>query len=177
MRWKGIDKFIASQVRGQVFECGKGCAWCCHQLIVVTHWDDGRQILRAARARMSDDEFNVFTDKVREQARSIGKLGHDAAEARSWACPLLKNAQCVVYEHRPVACRSVFSPNADTCRAMMLTDDFDSLTSAQQATATAIGERAFRLQIAVNDQRAVDGPIELRELLVRLLDAGDWQDD
>ena len=76
-----------------------------------------------------------------------------------------------MYEVRPVACRSVFSPDADTCRAMMQTNDFESLTPGQQATATAIGERAFRLQIAVNDQRPIDAPIELRELLVRLLDA------
>jgi len=173
MRWEEIDETIAGKLHGQCFECRKGCAWCCHQLVVLTHWDDGREILKVARERMTAEEFEGFVAQLRKQSGVIRELGHDAAEARQWICPLLKAGECVVYEVRPVACRSVFSPDADTCRAMMATDDFDTLTPAQQATATAIGERAFKLQIAVNDQRPVDGPIELRELLLRLIDAGE----
>lgn len=175
MRWEDIDEQIATKVRGQPFACRRGCAWCCHQLIVLTHWDDGRQILDAARERMTAEEFEAFVERLRAQSREIHELGHEAAEARRWTCPLLKEGECVVYDVRPVACRSVFSPDADTCRAMMETDDFDTLTPEQQATTTAIGERAFSLQIAVNDQRPVDGPVELRELLVRLIDAGDYR--
>ena len=173
MRWEDIDEQIADGVRGQCFECYKGCAWCCHQLVVVTHWDDARQILKAARERMTAPEFEVFVAQLRAQSAAITELGHEAAESRRWTCPLLKAGECVVYDVRPVACRSVFSPDADTCQAMMAADDFDSLTPAQQATATTIGERAFNLQVAINDQRPVDGPVELRELLVRLLDAGE----
>jgi Fe-S-cluster containining protein len=170
VKWQDIDVFIEQRVAGDDFECGKGCAWCCHQLIVLTHWDDGRQILAAARKNMSAEDFAAFVDTVREQARSIGKLGHERAEAGRWTCPLLRNGECSVYDVRPVACRSVFSANASTCRAMMEADDFEELSEAQQAEATKIGDRAFALQIAVNDQRSVDGPIELRELLTRLLD-------
>lgn len=173
MRWEDIDEKIAGELRGQRFECRKGCAWCCHQLVVLTHWDDGRQILKAARERMTAEEFDVFVDQLRTQSRAISELGHEAAEGRRWTCPLLQAGECVVYDVRPVACRSVFSPDADTCRAMMEASDFDTLTQKQQATATTIGERAFKLQIAVNDQRPVDGPVELRELLVRLIDAGE----
>ena len=173
MRWSDIDEFIATQVRDKTFECRKGCAWCCHQLIVVTHWDDGRQILRAARERMTQEEFEAFTGELRKQARAISELGHEAAEGRRWTCPLLKDGACAVYELRPVACRSVFSPDAATCRAMMEAEDFNELTAVQQETATVIGERAFDLQIAVNDQRRIDAPVELRELLVRLLDDED----
>lgn len=173
MHWEDVDEQIAAEVHGQRFACRKGCAWCCHQLIVLTHWDDGRRILQAARERMTAEEFEGFVARLRAQSRAIGELGHDAAEARRWTCPLLKGGECVVYDVRPVACRSVFSPDAGTCRAMMETDDFDTLTREQQTMATEIGERAFRLQIAVNDQRPVDGPVELRELLVRLIDAGE----
>jgi len=168
--WEDIDRHIADELRGESFECRKGCAWCCHQLVVLTHWDDGRQILRAARERLTAEEFEVLVERLRAQSRAISEIGHEAAEARPWTCPLLKAGECVVYDVRPVACRSVFSEAADTCRAMMETSDFNTLTQEQQATATAIGDRAFQLQIAVNDQRPVDGPVELRELLVRLLD-------
>ena len=170
MKWQDIDVFIEGRVAGNEFECTKGCAWCCHQLIVLTHWDDGRQILAAAQSNMSAKEYAAFRDAVREQAQAIGELGHERAEGRRWTCPLLRDGKCSVYEVRPVACRSVFSTKASTCRAMMEAEDFDELSAEQQAEATEIGERAFALQIAVNDQRPVDGPIELRELLVRLLD-------
>lgn len=170
MRWQDIDIFIEGQVGAERFACKKGCAWCCHQLIVITHWEDGRQILGAARERLTPDEFGVFERRVRDQAQAINKMGHEAAEALQWTCPLLKDGECVVYDLRPVACRSVFSPDADTCRAIMEKEDFADLTDEQQAMADKIGQRAFDLQIAVNDQRPIDGPIELRVLLTRLLD-------
>lgn len=172
MDWDEVDRFIGTELRGECFACRKGCAWCCHQLIVLTCRDDGRQILRAARERLNEEEFATFAANVRAQAAAIRDMGHQAAETRQWTCPLLRAGECLVYDVRPVACRSVFSRDAETCRAMMAADDFDSLTTDQQMTATEIGERAFRLQIAVNDQRPVDGPVELRELLVHLLDEG-----
>ena len=171
MDWQEIDAYIAGAVSGQTFACGKGCAWCCHQLVVLTRWDDGREILAAAREAFSPEEFAAFATRVREQARAIAAVGHEAAEGRRWTCPLLKAGQCTVYAVRPVACRSVFSSDAAICQAMMEADDFDELSSRQQVLATQIGDRAFQLQIAINDRRPVDGPIELRQLLAQLLDS------
>ncbi|MDJ0927355.1 MAG: YkgJ family cysteine cluster protein [Gammaproteobacteria bacterium] len=170
MRWQDIDVVIEKQLGDQQFACQRGCAWCCHQLIVLTHWEDGRQILAAARGRLTPEEFGVFERRIRDQAQAITKMGHAAAEALQWTCPLLKDGECVVYDLRPVACRSVFSTDAATCQAMMEAEDFDELTDSQQSVANEIGKRAFDLQIAINDQRPVDGPIELRVLLTRLLD-------
>ena len=39
-----------------------------------------------------------------------------------------------------------------------------------QALATLIGDRAYHLQVWVNDRRPVDGAKELRQWLVELLD-------
>jgi Fe-S-cluster containining protein len=168
--WQQVDDLVEAEMRGQPVACRKGCAWCCHQLVVLTRWADGEAILAAARARLSPQEFETFAGRVRQQARDIEALGHEAAETRRWTCPLLKDGACIVYDVRPVACRSVFSPDAACCRAMMEADAFEELSPAQQALATAIGDRAFRLQIAINDRRPLDGPVELRELLARLLD-------
>jgi len=44
------------------------------------------------------------------------------------------------------------------------------LSEPHQALAEEIGERAMRIQIEANDQRTVHGAIELRALLVRLLE-------
>ena len=169
---KQADQIIQKEMSGRSVDCERGCAWCCHQLVVLTHWQDAENILAAARERMTAEEFVEFELRVREQAADIEKLGHERAETRSWPCPLLRENECVVYDLRPVACRTVFSPDAGCCQAMMEADSFDQLTPAQQAVATEISERSFRLQIAINDRRPVDGPMELRSLLLRLLDGG-----
>ena len=136
----------------------------------MTHHADGRVILNAARARMSDEQFAGFEAKVRQQAQRISALPYEVAETKQWTCPLLVDDRCAVYDVRPVACRSVFSPDSDCCKAMLDAERYDDLTPAHQELATEIGDRAFALQIAINDQRPIDGPIELRELLARLLD-------
>lgn len=170
MQISEIDRYIDAEMGDMPVACRKGCSFCCHQLVVLTCRDDGQQILAAARERMDAGELAVFEARVRDQATAIANIGHEAAETGRWPCPLLRNNACVVYDMRPVACRSVFSPDADTCKAMMEANDFEDLTPLQQAVATEIGERAFRLQVAINDRRPVDGPRELRQLLVELLD-------
>ena len=164
------DDIIGEVMAGETVDCQKGCAWCCHQLVIVTNWEDGERILEVVRQVMTEEEFAEFDQRVREQAAAIESMGHERAEARAWTCPLLKNDECRVYEVRPVACRTVFSSDASCCQAMMQADSFEDLTPDHQALATEISERSFRLQIAINDGRAVHGPMELRSLLVRLLD-------
>lgn len=165
------DELITARTRPQEFACDRGCAWCCHQLIVLTNHADGQAILHAARARMSDEEFSAFTVTVRRQAEQIGALPYEEAETKQWPCPLLVDNQCSVYDVRPIACRSVFSNDATCCKAMLEANRYEDLSDAHQSLASGIAARAIALQIAVNDQRPIDGPIELRDLLVRLLDA------
>jgi Fe-S-cluster containining protein len=165
------DELIAARIEAETFACAPGCSWCCHQLVVMTNHADGKSIVDAARRRMTTAQFATFEARVRDQAERIAALPHEQAEAMRWPCPLLVDDRCSVYEHRPVACRSVFSPDAHCCRSMAEADDFAELSEAHQALATDIGERALALQIAVNDRRPLDRPIELRELLMRWLDA------
>lgn len=164
------DEIIARETKGQSLACRKGCAWCCHQLVIVTNWADGEAILDAARQRMTDDEFGAFATRVKSQAAAIEAMPHEEAERHTWTCPLLRDGECMVYDVRPVACRSVMSPDSECCRAMMEASAFEKLSPQHQNLATEIGERAFRLQIAINDRRPVDRPIELRALLRKLLE-------
>jgi hypothetical protein len=127
-------------------------------------------ILEAARGRMSDAQFQRFATTVREQAERIRALPWEQAETMQWTCPLLVDERCAVYDLRPVACRSVFSDDPDCCRAMLEADHFEDLTPEHRRVATEIGERAMALQIAINDRRPIDGAIELRDLLAKLLD-------
>ena len=167
---KSIDVIVEREMHGQRVDCARGCDWCCHQLVIVTNWDDGVAILDAVRAQLDADEFAEFETSLRRQAAEISELTHEEAEARRWTCPLLKNGECTVYDVRPIACRSVFSADKRCCQAMMEAEDFDDLSEAHQALASEIGERAMRIQIEANDQRRIHAAIELRALLVRLLD-------
>lgn len=164
------DELIATRTESQSFACERGCTWCCHQLIVMTNHDDGQAVLDAARDRMPAARFRVFESTVREQAARIGALPHEEAETKQWTCPLLVEDLCIVYDVRPIACRSVFSSDPDCCKAMLEAERYDDLTPDHQALATEIGDRSFALQVEINDRRPIDGPIELRQLLVRLLD-------
>ena len=164
------DQFIAAQIAGSKMACAVNCAWCCHQLIVMTNRNDGVLMLDVARQRLSTSEFEQLVSKIREQAERISQLRHEDAEARQWTCPFLRDKQCLVYEVRPIACRSVFSPDASCCQAMMQAERFEDLSEEQQRLATEIGERAMALQFAINDRRPVTGAIEMRQLLVEILE-------
>jgi len=110
---------------------------------------------------------------LREQAAEIGHLTHEQAETKHWTCPFLRDNSCSVYDLRPIACRSVFSSDASCCKAMMEAERFAELSDEQQALATEIGTRAMALQIEINDRRPITGAVEMRSLLVELLDERD----
>ena len=166
------DDIIARDIAGLDLDCDVGCHWCCHQLVVLTCRDDGEAILDAARAAFGDARYLRFKQQVREQAAAIGELSYEEAETRQWTCPLLQqDSRCGVYEQRPVACRSVVSEDVDCCRSMVEATEFSQLSRHHQALAEKIGERAMRLQFAINDRRPIHGAFELRELLAELLEA------
>ena len=167
------DELIADRIAGKQMACARNCSWCCHQLIVMTNRDDAVAMLRSARTQMSSAEFHGFELALREQAAEIGQLTHEQAESRHWTCPFLRDNSCSVYDLRPIACRSVFSSDASCCKAMMEAERFEELSDEQQALATEIGARAMALQIEINDLRPITGAVEMRSLLVELLDERD----
>jgi len=164
------DELIAERNSGQAIACTTGCSWCCHQLIVMTNRNDGVALLDKARATLSAQEFAKVETALREQAAAIRSMSYEEAESRRWTCPFLRDELCTVYDVRPVACRSVFSPDAACCKSMMQADRFEDLSANHQELATEIGERAMALQFEINDRRPVTGAVEMRSLLVDLLD-------
>ena len=116
---KEADDVIAREARGMALACKPGCAYCCHQLVVLTCKADGEVILKTVKDRLTKGEFDEFARFVREQAASINAMPHTEAEKRRWPCPLLKDGKCLVYDVRPVACRSVLSTDSECCRQML----------------------------------------------------------
>lgn len=167
---KEAEEVIAREIKGIKPVCKPGCDLCCHQLVILTCRADGDVILKTVKERLSPSEFEEFSSLIREQAAAIQALPHSEAEKRRWTCPLLKDGKCLVYDVRPVACRSVFSPDRDCCRAMLHAATYGDLPAPYQRMAIAISEKAIRIQIIVNNSRPIDGAIELRSLLLSMLE-------
>ena len=118
------DRFFASVTESQAqnLQCGRGCSLCCHGLFEIGSGDvpviaDGlaqlhpsrrQKIVRRARALVessahpnlrecSPDEKEAFFDRT-----------------ASTACPNLDDSgACMIYEHRPLVCRTFGLPLRD----------------------------------------------------------------
>jgi Fe-S-cluster containining protein len=97
-------------------------------------------------------------------------MPHEKAEQKHWTCPLLKDGQCLVYEDRPLACRSVFSPDRNCCEMLWSKEADDNIPADAYELGVAITNKAMSIQFTVNNSRQIDCCTELRSLLVSLLD-------
>lgn len=96
-----LDELNAAN--GDNVACRRGCAHCCHIQVALTQTEAdmiGIAIRRTPRrvARLQDP---------REVERQEGAYGYHTP------CPFLKNNECSIYEHRPLACRSLVNADID----------------------------------------------------------------
>jgi Fe-S-cluster containining protein len=94
-------------------ECRAGCSFCCHQNVDVTIPE---AILIALRLADPEDPRR---SAVLSTAEAFTDLEDDARIATGRPCPLLIDKRCSVYEDRPIACRSLASPDAARCDEAM----------------------------------------------------------
>lgn len=80
--------------------CAKGCATCCRRLADVP------QLTAAEWALLQEGLAALSPQRLQEVTAAMATLG--VSPARPVTCPLLDPATdaCLVYVHRPVACRS-----------------------------------------------------------------------
>lgn len=91
--------------------CKNGCAWCCYQNVEVTIPE---AILIAVETGMPDDSRGGAVDKVAPRIEEVD--GFDRVKIAE-ACPFLgSDNSCTIYEVRPIACRTFFSPDAERCQ-------------------------------------------------------------
>jgi Fe-S-cluster containining protein len=132
-----IDEWFA-KVRSKYaahMQCGKGCTACCHGLFDIT-----------------------LADAV-EVARGFQRI---VDGANNPPCPCLGDAgECLIYEHRPMACRLEGVPMVDVRDGLFgdwcelnfkdgipetalrdLTQDYEGIETAQESRSDAVAERA-----------------------------------
>lgn len=117
------DAFLAEAARILDLEtqlaglaCGKGCSWCCHQMVGVTAAEIA--LLAEAVAALAPARRKVVRARIVEQAaRSAGMDPKAWWEARL-ACPLLDgDGACAVHAARPLPCRAMNSADAAICES------------------------------------------------------------
>ncbi len=92
--------------------CDEGCAWCCMQDVLMApfEFDAVRDAIEAAG----------IADDVRQRlaASDAGPVIHvDGRDLPVSPCPLLDDdRRCMIYEARPLACRTQFAMDAGKCQ-------------------------------------------------------------
>lgn len=125
MSYKAIldraDAFFreVSQNHGQHLQCGRGCSLCCYGLFEIAAADipilaDGLAALHPKRRKMIVRRaVEIIATSRHPDIRSCTPLEKEEFFHRtaSTACPNLSDSgQCMVYEHRPLVCRTFGLP-------------------------------------------------------------------
>lgn len=95
---------------GENVACRKGCAHCCY--IPVSLSETEAQMIGMAIGRKPKKNVATFHDDP------------DDIDTRNYGyhtpCPFLKDNQCSIYEHRPVACRKLVNADIDDLLCRLL---------------------------------------------------------
>jgi Fe-S-cluster containining protein len=118
--YQSIDELLESFLQrsaaeGQLADCKKGCAWCCHQeVFAVTH-----EFL-FLNDYVKRNFSGAVREKILEQARKkVMRSMHLSVEEQLQIrvrCPFLDSGACLVYEARPMACRIYLSTSEPSCK-------------------------------------------------------------
>jgi Fe-S-cluster containining protein len=101
-------------------ECGSGCSFCCHQMVLCTPFeifDIARQLL-ATRSTIE-----IADIKGRLAVRAQLPLDEQSRRGADKPCVLLEDHRCSVYEHRPSLCRTMLSTSRAACEASLASDE------------------------------------------------------
>lgn len=94
-----------------VAACRAGCSHCCQIAVTISHVEaqliakvGGREVRTPARSVRVADEASIQALAEAEAQLDTGPLG---------PCPLLQDDRCSVYDHRPMACRTLLNLDDD----------------------------------------------------------------
>jgi hypothetical protein len=102
-----FDATLAQTKSGPV-ACGKGCHYCCTQLIMVTIPD----IFRLAQSFRGHADRMARVAAAAVQSRALTQSG--AGNPRL-TCPVLEDQSCAAYSDRPIPCRYLLSKSVEAC--------------------------------------------------------------
>ena len=154
-RW--ADREMEEANRGISLPCQRGCSYCCHGNAPNVSPADQAVLLEGLNELDGNRLGTILQEAVR-QSRLAEESIPDDMEMRE-PCPLLEHEECLVYHHRPLACRLY--------------------GSAESGEGAIYGCDAVRLRLAFTGDRLVNiktvtAPFELRHDAKPELSLIDW---
>jgi len=117
--YEAVDGLIISfrnrcQREGLKIDCQQGCAWCCHQAVLVST-QETLLISRYLSEEMPDEQQQVVYRNALKKEAVTGAMSVREFLQTLHTCPFLKDHSCLVYPVRPMACRCYLSSDVDSC--------------------------------------------------------------
>lgn len=143
----------------ETLDCREGCNHCCRMTVMATP----AEILLILDAFNDLEDVQSVSTRIHVAAKRVSGMA-DAAErmASGVFCPLLgKDGICLVYQARPIACRTYFSRSVTECARSAASQDKDAgvMHAFPAQMAGAVVSAAL---IAMLHRAGIDGaPVEL----------------
>ena len=111
-----IDSFIQRcKLEGKNIDCKKGCYLCCCQTVLVLPYE-AFYIVDFIRNNLNINDRDQIFKRIAKKDNITRHMKVQEFLTYKEPCPLLKNGTCIVYEARPMACRTYLSSSSEGCK-------------------------------------------------------------
>jgi Fe-S-cluster containining protein len=106
-------EYVRAAAAGAAVACGAGCAYCCHQRVMVMP-HEALALLERVRGLPKEERADV-EQRLRANASRVDAMTPDEHRRANLACAFLENGQCRVYDTRPSVCAAYHSLDRSRC--------------------------------------------------------------
>ena len=111
-----IDSFSKRcQLERKQVDCRKGCYVCCCQTVLVLPYE-AFYIVSFIQNNLNKNDRDLIFDRIIKKDNITREMKVQEFLSYKDPCPLLKNGICMVYEARPMACRTYLSSSSGGCK-------------------------------------------------------------
>jgi Fe-S-cluster containining protein len=119
---EAIQKFVSQESLPEPLDCKPGCHYCCYNLPMVTP-PEALLIGHHLDQTFTDQQKLILNVKIKKILKKIvGKHLYEIFMMRhELPCIFLEESMCLIYEVRPVICRTCSSTSAVHCKTIFET--------------------------------------------------------
>lgn len=166
------DEFFASVMRTQPqnLQCGRGCSLCCYGLFEIGSGDvpvlaDGLAKLHPARRKkIVRKAREIVESSAHPDLRECSPIEKEAFFSRTaeTPCPSLDDSgACMLYEHRPLVCRTFGLPLRDGATYLGDVCELNFTTASQSEKEAAAWDLQWEDELGPEDQYTIPEAIVL----------------
>lgn len=176
------DEHFASVMKAQPqnMQCGAGCSLCCHGLFEIGSGDVPliaaglEQLQPARRKKVVARAQAIVEESAHPNLRecSAGAKARFFERTRATACPNLDEAgHCVMYEHRPLVCRTFGVPLRDGSKLL------DDVCELNFTSATRDEQMRAAWDLGHEDVLGPEDEFTIPEVIVMVARMRGWSSD